>query len=164
MYSSDGETGEGASRGPVTAAELEEMLRRLRDDGFAAAGDAELITAIEQLETMKCVAAAGQARLTARFAASREAELARYTGRDKRDRARRDIGTQPDGDAAAGAGFRGMIDGVLDGGVDVRAVGLAAGLDGYRYVLRVRCYGCCDEDGDEGGSHGVEGTCAHINL
>ncbi len=63
-------------------------------------------------------------------------------------------GRDADGYAAVGAGFRRVVDGVLDGGVDVRAVGLCAGLDEDCNVLRVgREWGC--EGGEEDSAQNV---------
>lgn len=67
-------------------------------------------------------------------------------------------GCDADGHAATGAGFRGMVDGVLDGGIDVWAVGLCARLDEDRDILRVgREWGCegGEEDEARNVSHGV---------
>lgn len=81
---------------------LGDMVRQLREEGVGEHtgmdtgmdADAGLIDAISLLETLKSVASAVQARLTARFAASREVQLARLGTADVRDRARRDIGAQ----------------------------------------------------------------------
>ncbi len=83
-----------AARVPVTAAGLAEMVGRLTEDGCTGSDDAERITQIRLLETLKSVASAVQAQLTVAFAASREAELARVATESIRDRARRDVGAQ----------------------------------------------------------------------
>lgn len=91
---------------PVTAAWISAVVGRLREDGFRDDGldDAARIEQISLLETLKSVASAVQARRTADFAASREAELAHLSARSSAagagyaasrvDRARRDVGAQ----------------------------------------------------------------------
>jgi hypothetical protein len=60
----------------VDAAELTGMVERLQIGGCTAGDDAERITAIARLETLRNVASALQVELTAEVAASREQELA----------------------------------------------------------------------------------------
>ncbi len=83
-----------ASAVSVSAAELTELVGRLRDAGCIAGDDAARVSMVGLLETLKNVASGVQAELTAGFAASREQQLASVTTEQVRERARRDVGAQ----------------------------------------------------------------------
>ena len=94
MFPSPDTSSEASLRLPVSAAELAQLLGRLRDAGCVADDDKERISTIGLLETLKNTASAVQAQLTAAFSESREAELNRIGSPSARERAHRDAGAQ----------------------------------------------------------------------
>ncbi len=94
MFESESDVVESFLGGPVTTAALAAIVGQLRDHGCVADSDAERITHIRLLETLKSVVSGVQAQLTADVARSREAELALIATASVRDKSRRDVGAQ----------------------------------------------------------------------